>query len=139
MPKDISEEIGDLEKVIGKRLLVIRMENNVKRRMIAAFCDVSQQAIANYENGMSRISAGTLYYIAQNLKMPISHFFPQDGEVIKLNSIAKVELEVLGVLRKIPKSQQKNLLEIAKYMLGQNRSDNDPAQLEFSAAINYKR
>lgn len=112
----IEAEISDLEKVIGKRLYILRLQKGLKLQALAAFSGVSIQQVSKYEKGLSRITAGALFRIAKNMNVPIVSFFPASGEILKLETIVKVEAEFIHCLRKTPRHQQERLLELMKFL-----------------------
>lgn len=113
---NIEAEIADLEKVIGKRLYILRLQNGLKQETVGAFSGVSPQQISKYENGNSRMTVGTIFKIANGMKLPVTAFFPIPGEVLKLETMVKVEAEFVHCLRKTPRHQQERLLELMKFL-----------------------
>lgn len=117
----VKAEIKQLEQVIGKRLYILRIQNGMKLETVAAFSGVSYQTISNYEQGKCRMSVGTLCKIAESMKIPVVAFFPANGEVLKLETMVKLEAELVHCFRKIKRNDQERWLEMIRFQ--SNSSD----------------
>lgn len=74
----------DLAQLIDRRVAVRIRERRLRLGMtqlqLARCLGVAFQQAHKYERGLSRISAGRLFYIAAALDAPISYFFEPDDE-----------------------------------------------------------
>ena len=65
---------------VGKRLRLRRTMLGFSQEKLGEAIGLTFQQVQKYEKGVNRVSAGTLYEIAQVLDLPISWFF--DEEVV---------------------------------------------------------
>lgn len=115
--KDVIEaEIEALEKAVGKRLYILRIQKGMKLQTISAFSGVSLQQVAKYEKGHSAITAGTLLNIANNMDIPVASFFPHVGEVLRLDTMVKWEAEGVHLMRAMPVHQRDRIMEIMRFL-----------------------
>lgn len=74
----------ELARLVDQRVaLKIRERRRhlgMTQAQLARVLGVAFQQAYKYEHGLSRISAGRLFYIAAALKTPISYFFETEGE-----------------------------------------------------------
>lgn len=113
------EEIEALEKAIGEKLYAVRKETGTSLKFLAALIGVTLQQFHKYEKGLNRISAGKLFYLAKEMKIPISSFFPKDDidpadltpdelclierfRKLRVNDQADQLIEILTTLKKAP-------------------------------------
>lgn len=66
---------------IGLRLRAQRRELKLSQTAVALSVGVSFQQIQKYESGRNRISASTLWRLAQRLEVPVGWFF-EDGSCV---------------------------------------------------------
>lgn len=69
---------GGLERRIGERIRLRRLELGLTQEQLAAALGVSYQQIQKYENGTNRISAAQLAELARKLEVPIGWFIEED-------------------------------------------------------------
>jgi transcriptional regulator with XRE-family HTH domain len=101
--------INTIDVQIGQHVKSRRIELGLSQTHVAQKLGVSFQQVQKYENGHSRIAAGTLYQIAEILGVHISAFFPGREPVY---SGATLPPQYLGVLWSLhatrnPKVQKK--------------------------------
>ena len=72
MPKQ-DDKFMDVQ--IGQRIRRARLEASVTQHQLGQILGRSSQQIHKYEQGSNRVSAGTLYVIAQTLNRSIDWFF----------------------------------------------------------------
>ena len=60
---------------VANRLKTLRTERSVSRADLARLLGISYESIQKYENDKIRMDAGTLYEIAQALRVDISDFY----------------------------------------------------------------
>ena len=65
---------------VGRRIRQARREVKLTQEQLGNMIGLTFQQVQKYEKGVNRVSAGTLYEIAQVLNLPISWFF--DEEVV---------------------------------------------------------
>lgn len=76
----MSRSTTDIDKKIGERVRLARMERGMSQEKLADAIGVTFQQVQKYEKGTNRISAGRLEPIAQALGRSISFFLRGDGE-----------------------------------------------------------
>ena len=72
MPRSKTNKI---DKVIGKKLLALRVKHGLTQTDIGYIIDVTYQQVQKYEKGSSRMSASMLINIAKHFAVPIQYFF----------------------------------------------------------------
>lgn len=63
------------DKLIALKLCQIRADNNVTRKELGDYLEISDQQIAKYEHGVNRISASMLFNIARFFDIDIKYFY----------------------------------------------------------------
>lgn len=74
---DLEED--NLDKYIGEKVKARRMALRISQNKLGAHLGVTFQQIQKYEKGINRISASTLYRIAEALSVDYSYFFEGFG------------------------------------------------------------
>lgn len=69
----------DLDRLIGSRIRQLRTAQRLSQEKLAELIGVTFQQIQKYERGVNRVSASTLYRIAQELRVPISDLLPGEA------------------------------------------------------------
>lgn len=64
-----------LNRHIGARLRLLRLQRGLSLDSVAEIIDVSQQQVSRYELGRNRLSAAQLYRLARGLDVPVAWFF----------------------------------------------------------------
>jgi transcriptional regulator with XRE-family HTH domain len=64
---------------VARRIRERRLRIGMTQQRLAQLIGVACQQAHKYERGISRISAGRLYYIASALEAPIAYFFEDDN------------------------------------------------------------
>lgn len=126
----IDAEMAELERLIGKRLYVLRVDYGLTQKAIGAFIGVSAQAASRYEGG-DGLTVGKLYKIARSMKVPISSFFPQQGSALSMEITMKTEIEFLHHLRKMDRPPQRILLELMREINSSRGDDPDSSEDQF--------
>ena len=67
-----------IDRIVGQRLRWRRRELKLTQEQLGEKLGLTFQQVQKYEKGVNRVSAGTLYEIAQVLDLPISWFFDED-------------------------------------------------------------
>ena len=75
-PPEIKQHLSDLNQAIALRVCVNRVMKGYTQTTTAKMIGLSLQQMQKYEAGGNRISAPTLFYLAQVLDVPIAEFFP---------------------------------------------------------------
>lgn len=70
----------EIDQKIGQKIEFHRKLRSKTRNWLASKLGVSYHQIQNYEVGRNRVSASSLYSIAESLKFPINNFFPNKNE-----------------------------------------------------------
>ena len=78
-----SKRTNDMDRYIGGRIRLWRRTLNIEPKRLCKKLNISYQQLQKYEKGINRISASTLYQIAQELRIPISYFYQADDVVIQ--------------------------------------------------------
>ena len=91
---------------VGLYLRSLRQQRGLSLRALAALCDLSANTISLIERGVSSPSVSTLHRLAKALGVPITSFFIDPGEEVKIiitraddrtrSGSASVVLESLG-------------------------------------------
>lgn len=66
----------EIDRVIGARIRQRRTALKLSQEKLAELIGVTFQQIQKYEKGVNRVSAATLYRIAQQLQLPTSELLP---------------------------------------------------------------
>src|ERR1043165_104846 len=75
-----SRASSDLDRVIGTRIRLRRSALRLSQEKLAELIGVTFQQIQKYEKGANRVSAATLFRIAQELRVPASDLMPPVDE-----------------------------------------------------------
>jgi transcriptional regulator with XRE-family HTH domain len=67
-----------IDRRVAHRIRERRLRLGMTQQKLAQLIGVAFQQAHKYERGISRISAGRLYYIASALEAPIAWFFEDD-------------------------------------------------------------
>ncbi len=78
--KKTKNRVTELDKKIGKKIKIARLESSYKMTDIAHAINVSTQQVAKYESGINRISASQLKILAEYLQKDINYFFEKESE-----------------------------------------------------------
>lgn len=79
--------VADLaDKLVGQRIQMRRKEKQMTAAELAEEVDISQQQLSRYERGTNKINIGHLIRIALCLGTPISWFFIDCLEDLKLDN-----------------------------------------------------
>jgi transcriptional regulator with XRE-family HTH domain len=76
-----ARQAGPLDRDIGERIRKHRQDRRLSFQQLGGMLGLSGQQMRKYELGQSRISASTLYVIAQILDVPIGQLLPDDGRM----------------------------------------------------------
>lgn len=68
----------DIDRSIGSKLKNRRIMLGMTQRELGQGVDITPQQIQKYESGINRVSASTLYVLAQHLKTSVARFFLED-------------------------------------------------------------
>jgi CheY-like chemotaxis protein/DNA-binding XRE family transcriptional regulator len=71
----MAKELHPVDVYVGSRLRQLRKKHNVTLQTLADGLGVSNQQVQFYEAGNNRISASTLYDIAQIMRVPVEYFY----------------------------------------------------------------
>lgn len=63
---------------VGRRIRQARRAAKLTQEQLGNLIGLTFQQVQKYERGINRVSAGTLYEIAQVFELPISWFFDED-------------------------------------------------------------
>jgi transcriptional regulator with XRE-family HTH domain len=72
--------IYDAELHVGARLVAARQLRNVTQEELAEKLGISPEDVENHEQGLTQLSAGRLYEVAQALGVDVSYFYEGLGE-----------------------------------------------------------
>ena len=75
-----SEGVKSIDRRVASRIRERRLQVGMTQQQLAELIGVAFQQAHKYERGISRVTAGRLYYIAAALQTPVSYFFaPTDS------------------------------------------------------------
>ena len=72
---ELQREAKDLDKLVGERIRVARIQAGLSQDDLANKIGVSYQQVQKYETGSNRVSAGRLYQISTFLAVNVGFFF----------------------------------------------------------------
>lgn len=127
---NLDSKIEDYERTIGKRLNIIRLRHGLTQSDIAAFSALTYQQIGKFESGETRITAGLLYHIGKMIGVSPVSFFPNENEILKLESMAKSEVILLLLVRQISRQEQNKCIEVLKFLLSRSGRDSTVTELQ---------
>lgn len=70
-------DMKTMDKNVGKRIRIRRIEKGLTQQHLANSIGLSYQQIQKYETGSNRVSAGRLFFIAKILEAPLSYFYQE--------------------------------------------------------------
>ena len=70
---------SDIDSVIGAKIRQQRAAQRLSQEKLAELIGVTFQQIQKYEKGVNRVSASTLFHIAQELRLPVSELLPGEA------------------------------------------------------------
>ena len=100
-----------LDKVVGRRVRVRRLQLGLSQQAIGDALGVSYQQVQKYEQGASRIGAGRLQQLAEILNVPVSVFFDeklggsQDGGAVFAFLDTPYSFRLVTAFAKMPDSR----------------------------------
>jgi transcriptional regulator with XRE-family HTH domain len=68
-----------IDKAVGQKVKEIRVGLKISQEKLADELGVTFQQVQKYENGVNRISAGSLYLISKFFKKPLNAFYSEVG------------------------------------------------------------
>jgi transcriptional regulator with XRE-family HTH domain len=82
MPNKLhSKQTDDVDRYIGARIRLWRRTLKIDTKLLCEKLNITYQQLQKYEKGINRISASSLYRIAQEMHIPV-HYFYQENEII---------------------------------------------------------
>lgn len=72
---DIEKKTSEVDIKIGERIKIRRILMNLTQNELAKHLNITCQQFQKYEKGKNRVSASTLYSIAQKLCVPVGYFY----------------------------------------------------------------
>ena len=110
-----------IDKIVGRNILSMRLARGLSRNTVSSEIGVSSQQLVKYEQGVNRISAGTLLLVAKILKVTIEDFYlehisQEERDIFDNYKIRKMEVAAMtGHLYRIKDSVlQKAFFELIK-------------------------
>jgi transcriptional regulator with XRE-family HTH domain len=70
-----SDGVKSIDRRVASRIRERRLQVGMTQQQLAELIGVAFQQAHKYERGISRITAGRLYYIAAALQAPVGYFF----------------------------------------------------------------
>jgi transcriptional regulator with XRE-family HTH domain len=71
----LSDPVKAVDRRVAARIRERRLEVGMTQQQLAQLIGVAFQQAHKYERGISRVTAGRLYYIASALDAPVGYFF----------------------------------------------------------------
>lgn len=78
-----SDQNSSFDLGIGQRIRMARVDASLTQSDLGNALGCSAQQIHKYESGSNRVSAGTLYFIAQIVGQPVQWFFLEAAIYLK--------------------------------------------------------
>ncbi len=72
--------VRSIDRRVASRIRARRLRVGMTQQQLAELIGVAFQQAHKYERGISRVTAGRLYYIAAALQAPVSYFFASEEE-----------------------------------------------------------
>jgi transcriptional regulator with XRE-family HTH domain len=79
-PDAEGQRLAAIDRMVGESVRLWRTLRGMTAEDLARRVGVTMQQIAKYESGVNRVSAGMLYLIARELRVPVSTLFANDTE-----------------------------------------------------------
>jgi transcriptional regulator with XRE-family HTH domain len=70
-----SDGVKSIDRRVASRIRERRLQVGMTQQQLAELIGVAFQQAHKYERGISRVTAGRLYYIAAALQAPVGYFF----------------------------------------------------------------
>ena len=116
---------------VGRRIRQARRDAKLTQEQLGNMIGLTFQQVQKYEKGVNRVSAGTLYEIAQVLDLPISWFFDEDV----VNRIGESEAadttefsDCMNLLLDLRQSNNLGPVREVLRLAGRARADPTPAE-----------
>jgi transcriptional regulator with XRE-family HTH domain len=74
------ESVKSIDRRVASRIRARRLRVGMTQQQLAELIGVAFQQAHKYERGISRVTAGRLYYIAAALQAPVSYFFATEED-----------------------------------------------------------
>jgi transcriptional regulator with XRE-family HTH domain len=75
------DPVKAVDRQVAARIRERRLEVGMTQQQLAQLIGVAFQQAHKYEHGISRVTAGRLYFIATALRAPVSYFFTGEPRV----------------------------------------------------------
>jgi transcriptional regulator with XRE-family HTH domain len=75
----LSDTVKVIDRRVAARIRERRLAVGMTQQQLARLIGVAFQQAHKYEHGISRVTAGRLFYIATALQTPVGYFF-EDGD-----------------------------------------------------------
>lgn len=75
-----ARRLAEIDRRVGESVRLSRTLRGMTADDLARRVGVTMQQVAKYESGVNRISAGMLYLIARELRVPVSTLFGTDSD-----------------------------------------------------------
>lgn len=111
-----NNKVDPIDIYVGKRLKSRRLMLGLSQNDLGEAVNVSIQQIQKYERATNRISSSKLYNLAKFLRVPVSYFFANDLEPIKVPGFAEEQAEFEpNDPKNVP---EKEIITLARYYSG---------------------
>ena len=114
----ISQEERAFFVALGARIAQLRKNANITQVQLAEFLGVSQQTVNAYEMGHRRMAISALPRLARLLGVSIEELFGEPARSGKRGSTPQLQQKIERLSR-LPKSQQKLLMQMLDGMISQ--------------------
>jgi transcriptional regulator with XRE-family HTH domain len=114
----ISQEERAFFVELGARIAQLRKSADITQVQLAEFLGVSQQTVNAYEMGHRRMAISALPHLARLLGVSIEELFGEPARSGKRGPTPQLQQKIERLSR-LPKSQQKMLLQMLDGMLSQ--------------------
>lgn len=108
-----------LNRLIGKKMAVIRRTSGLSRREVANMLGISQQQYSKYETGANRISAARLCLVAQALNVTFTRFLPDTfQEPFTMEPLDRAQFRLMQLIKETKNDPiSKGIVELITFAL----------------------
>jgi transcriptional regulator with XRE-family HTH domain len=126
--------IGDVDRHVAARFKLRRQLLGMTQETLGAAIGLTFQQVQKYERGSNRISAGTLYRIAQALDVPAAFLFdglgdgaaPVGGEAPE--ALSRADVRLLRLARTVPDEVAEHVARLLAAAAGEDGEEADGAR-----------
>lgn len=111
-------EPDPIDTHVGDTIRQARIASGLSMHGLGSLLGLSYQQIQKYENGTNRVSASMLFRIATELRMPISHFFPPQGDGLRMVLEPGVHADDLRTSQALGRIEDERIRAMLRKLIG---------------------